>query len=377
MEENNKPTQPAAAPNPVPTPEPAVSQSTAPAPPQQTTPVAGANTNPKKKQVIIGAIIAAVLLAGAIAYGVYAYVTNQPDYMLGKALEQIGKEEALAAKFSVTTGSGSNGSAFTGDIAAREDKAAKASEAVIGIGSGANRVAVTARVFEDTTFLRLGSLSNVPNLVKTLAPGQESTYNTPEFKAALERIDNKWFSLTKDEAAGVAQSTGSAGASGFKPDDFKKAVEIYQKHPFFKADKTFADEAIDGVNTAHFSIKIDKPTYKAFLKELKNANLESFKPTDEDINNSDKDADEFAKSASAEFWIARGSNKFKQMKFAGTESGNETSVVLTMVTELPKFDKLEKPGDAVPFNEFMTLFLGASFEANIEADPLTGEDLNQ
>jgi hypothetical protein len=370
MDDNNKPVQPVVTPSP--TTPPAAAQPTT----QPVMPSGGGA--PKKKSVVIGAVIAAILVVGAIAYGVFVYVTSQPDYMFSKALEQISKEEAFAAKFNVTTGTGDKNSTITGDVAAREDKAAKAGEAVIGIGAGNSRVTLSVRGFEDMTYMRFGSLGNVPNLVKSLSPGQESAYGTPEFKAALERVNNKWFSLTKEEAAGLAQGATSTAATGFKGEDFKKAAEVYQKHPFFKADKSFADEKIDNVNTAHFSIKIDKPTYKAFLTELKNANLESLKPTDDDINNSDKDADDFSKNLAVEFWIARGSNKFKQVKFVNTETGNESTVVLTMVTDLPKFDKLEKPNDSVPFSEIMTLFLGASFGTDLDVDSgLTEEELNR
>ena len=377
MDENNKPVQPATTPNA--TPAPGASTPPQPAAASPDTPVVGTAPSSKKKPgIIAGAIVVALLVAGAIAYGVYAYVTNQPDYMLGKALEQIGKEEALAAKFKVVSGTGDEASTITGDIAGREDKATKAAEAVIGLGSGDSRVTLTARTFEDTTYLRLGSLSNVPNLVKSLAPGQEATYETAEFKAALARINDKWFSLTKEEAAGLAQGATSSTATGFKTQDFQKAVEVYNKHPFFKADKTFADETIDNVNTAHFSIKIDKPAYKAFLTELKAANLESLKPTDEDIAKSDADADEFAKSVAVEFWIARDTKKFKQMKVTNLEQGSESEIVMTFVSELPNFGTLEKPADAASFNEFMTLFLGASFGTDLDVDSgMTEEELNQ
>lgn len=374
MDENNKPVQPAQTPNA--TPSTTAAPATTPVVTQPATTSAPAGKN--KRNIIIGAIIAALVLAGAIAYGVYAYMTNQPDYMLGKALEQISKEEALAAKFKIVSGTGSNVSTITGDIAGREDKAAKAAEAVIGLGSGDSRVTLTARTFEDTTYLRFGSLSNLPNLVKSIDPGQEAIYSNPEFKAPFARINDKWFSLTKEEAAGLAQGATSSAATGFNTQDFQKAVEVYNKHPFFKADKSFADETIDNVNTAHFSIKIDKPTYKAFLTDLKAANLESLKPTDSDIANSDKDADDFAKSVAVEFWVARDTKKFKQMKFVGLEQGNESEIVLTLVSDLPNFGKLEKPADATSFSEFMTLFLGASFGTDLDVDSgMSEEDLNQ
>ncbi|HKX72816.1 MAG TPA: hypothetical protein VJM32_02290 [Candidatus Saccharimonadales bacterium] len=374
MEENNRPVVPNTVPEQTPVAGPAPAPAPAPQPVMQpVTPVVGGKKN--KTQLLAGIIIAALLVAGGIAYAVYAYVTNTPDYLLNQSITQLAKEEAFAAKFKLTSGTESNGVSFSGDIAARGDKATKNGEAVVGIGAGDSRVTITARVLGEETFLRFGSLSNFPNLMKSLSPSQGELYDTPEFKEALGRVNDKWFMLTKEELAGVAQSTAQTDSvNGFKPEDVQKLMDVYNKHPFFKADKTFDDETIDNVKTAHFNIKIDKATYKAFLTELKSANVQSFSVTDSDLNNADKDADDFAKNAAVEFWVARDSKKLKQVKFAGLEAGNQASVVLTFVTELPAFEKLEKPAGATPFSEFMTLLLGPSLgglgESGLEAEDL-------
>lgn len=364
MDENNKPVSPSAAPGQAPAASPTPASATSPQPGMTaTTPVSGGKNN--KKQLLAGIIIAAVLVAGGIAFAVYAYVTNTPDYLLNQSISQLAKEQAIAGKFKLTSGTESNGVSFSGDVAARGDSATKNGEAVIGIGAGDSRVTITTRLIGEEMFLRFGSLSNFGNLMKSLSPSQASIYDTPEFKEALSRVDDKWFSLTKEEVAGLAQSTTeSTSVTGFDPADAQKLAEIYNKHPFFKADKTYDDETIEGVKAAHFSIKIDKPTYKAFLTELKNANLKSFKATDEDINNSDKDADDFAKNAAVEFWVDRNNKKLKQIKFAGLESGSEGSAVMTFVSDLPQFDKLEKPSDTTPFSEFMTMLLGPALSGS-------------
>lgn len=339
-----------------------------PQPPQQpaTTPQPMAQPKKSKTPLIAGLIVAALLVAGAIAYGVYAYITNQPDYLLNKSIEQLGRETAVAAKFKITTGTEANGTTFSGDFAARGDSATKDGEAVIGVGSGDSRVTVNTRIIDETMFLRFGDLDNLGNLMKSLAPGQEGVLDSPEFKQALAGVSDRWFELTKEELANVMQSSGATGATGFKAEDYQRLAEIYNKHQFFRADQSFADEAVEGVNTAHFSIKVDKPTLKAFLKDLKAANLESFTVTDQDINDSDKIADEFSKDIAVEAWVARDSQKLKQIKFVSKEAGSEGSMVLTFVTNLPQFEKLEKPADTTPFSEFMTLLLGPIYSSSLE-----------
>jgi hypothetical protein len=344
---------PATPPPAVPTPQPAVQP-----------PAGSAKKN--KAPLIAGLIVAGLLVAGAVAYGVYAYMTNQPDYLLKRSIEQLSQETVFAAKFKATTGTESNGTTFSGDIAARGDEASKNGEVVVGVGSGDTRVTLTARVISENLFLRFGSLGNFGNLMESLAPGQESGYDTPEFKQALEGVNDKWFSLTKEELANIAQSTGASATSSFKPEDYKKLVEIYNKHQVFRADKTFADETVEGTNTAHFSVKIDKAALKSFLTELKAANLQSFTVTDQDIAEAEKAADDFAKNAVVEFWVARDSQKMKQAKFTSTEAGSEGSLTLTFVTELPQFEKLEEPQGASPFSELMTLILGPMYSTSLQ-----------
>jgi hypothetical protein len=368
MDENKQ----APAPDAEQTPAPALAP---PTPPEQPTPTDPAPTPPitqplapaepvklpgdKKKQVVLAVIIGAIIVLAGAAYAAYAYVTNTPDYLLGKATEQFGKNanNAMAARFKFVSGTESTGVSFSGDFAVHGDSANKNGELLIGFGTGTSRVSLTARSVDDNLYLKAGSLANLPNLLKAFSTESAAVYDTPEMKAALSRIDNKWFSITKSDIQDLGVTSTSISPQ-MKPQELQQVLDIYRKHKVLQADKNYPDEKIDNVNTAHFTLKINKAELVAFMTDLKNANIQSVKVTDEDIQSASKDADNFAKNAVADVWIARDTKQFKQMRFAGIEKGSEGSLTLTFITDVPQFEKLEKPTDALPLNELLTTFLG-------------------
>jgi hypothetical protein len=365
MEENKQSPSPDQTPNPAPAPAPAPQPQpdTTPTPPlsSQPLPPAAPVKAGNKKNMMIAIVVAALLVVAGAAYGVYAYVTNTPDYLLQRATEQFGREanNAMAAKFKVISGTDSASVTFSGDIAVRGDSANKNGEMVMGIGTGDSRVTISARSIDEALFLKAGSLANLPNLLKSFSSDDTaSIYDTAEMKAALARIDGKWFSLTKEDLQGIAGEVTTESTGQVSPEELQKVLDLWRKHKVLKVDKAMNDETIDGVATGHFSIKMDKAELVAFMTEVKNANLKSLKVTDEDIKEAGEAADEFNKEAAVEFWITRDTKKFKQVRFASTEKGSEGNFTLTFVTELPQFEKLEKPADARPFSELLTTFLG-------------------
>jgi hypothetical protein len=367
---------PASAPAPSPTPDP--NAPTPALPNQPLSPAAPVVTKGKNKNLLIAIIAGAVLLVGGVAYGVYAYVTNTPDYMLQRATEQFGREanNAMAAKFKIVGGNDVASMTFNGDIAVRGDAANKNGEVVMGVGSGDSRITVSARSIDESLFLKAGSLANLPNLLKSFSPEGAAVYDTPDMKAALARIDGKWFSITKEDLQGMGAESNDS-TSQPTPEELQKVLDIYRKHKVFQADKVYADEQVEGVASGHFTVKISKTELTAFLTEVKNANLKSIKVTDENINEAGKAADEFAKQGTLDVWITRDTKKFKQIRFASTEKGSEGTFTFTFVTELPQFDKLEKPADARPFSELLTTFLGpTTFDLNA-ASELDQESLLQ
>lgn len=334
----------------------------APSAPESQAVVTGKKSN--KMPLIIGIIIAAVIAVGGIAYGVYAYITNTPDYMLSKATDQIvnsaNNANAMAATFKLTSGTDSTGVNVSGDIAVQSDPANKNnSEVIVGVGSGSSRVVLSAMAVDSSLYIRGTSLANLGNLIGTFDSASATTYNSAEFKSAMQNLENVWFSLSKSDLQDFAPATGSTAVTDTPtPQDIKRVMDIYNKHHIFKADKTFADETIAGVSTAHFNLKVDANELSAFLTDLKNANIKSITVTDQDIKDAQTDATNFSKDTAVDVWISRSTQQFKQIKIASLQKGSEGALTVTLSGQLPKFDKIEKPANAKPFSELFTTLLG-------------------
>lgn len=351
--------------------KPAQAEKTTEQPEQKTSGTPSASQMPdaeasKKKRLFFGIIAVAIIAAGGIAYGVYAYATSTPDYLLSKSLEQLSRESAVAAKFNIAGNISGGNKTLDGDIAMRGEQGSKNGEAVIGIGASDSRVTASFRIIDDVVYMRFGSLANYGNLAKVFTGEDSPMYNSPDFKAMIARVEDKWFSLSKEEAAAFTQGVNKNASfmGGIKIEDIQKTSQIYGKHPFLKVNKSFGDEVIDNVTALHVSLKVDKPTYKAFLQELKAANLETVKVTDDDITNADKDADEVAKNNPIDMWIARDNTKLKKIMIGDKTEGQESVITLIFKTDLPQFGKIEKPSDAQPFSNFLPILLGQPAEPN-------------
>lgn len=354
-------TKPAAAPAPQPTAVPPV------------VPKPAAGGKKMSKNAIVAIVAAVVVVAGAIAYGVYAYMANTPDSLLLSAVDNLKDKKSVAATFKVVTGTDQSGVTISGDVAAAMDSAnSKNGEVIVGLGTGNTRVALNALSLSGTLYLKATGAENLGTFLSSFGSA-DSSVTSPAFTSALKNLNGQWFELTQADVQSVAQSGGNSNVTGaVSPDDLKRVLDIYHQHPFVKADKTYADQVIDNTNTAHFSLKIDAATEAAFLQAVKDANLNTIKVTDDDIAAARKEAATSA-TTTVEVWIARDSRQFKQVKMTNTEKGSESSFTFTLSGTLPTFDKFEKPANTKPASDIMTMLLGSSLSTS---SSLSQDELN-
>lgn len=352
------PDQQPVAPNPQPQPPAPQPQMTAPAPMGGPTPMSGGKK--MSKSAIIGILAAVVVLAGAVAYGVYAYISNTPDNLLLSAVDNLKDKKSLAASYKIVNGTEQNGVTLSGDIAAATDPSnSKNGEAIVGFGSGAKRVAINALSLNGSLYLKAVNAENLGDLLAAFG-SSNNALTSPAFAAELKNLDGQWFEMNATDVQSIAQSSGNSNVSGaVSPEDLKKVMDLYHQHPFIKADKTYADQVVDGANSAHFSVKNDPNTEVAFLQAVKDANLSTIKVTDDDIAKA-KAAPSTISDGSIEIWVARDSRQFKQIKITNTKKGEESAVTLTLMSSLPTFDKFEKPSGVKPISQLFTTLLGPS-----------------
>ncbi|HVI69111.1 MAG TPA: hypothetical protein VM581_01505 [Magnetospirillaceae bacterium] len=315
----------------------------------------GTVTGGKKmnKGLLWGIIVAAIVVIAAGAWAAYAlFFATTPESLMKDAVKNLSQEKTFALDFAV----GGEGASVTGNIAATTDGNDKNGEVIVTFGEGSQSVTLSLLTVDGNVFLKGTNIEQVAPLL-ALYSGNVEAFGSAEFITALKDVNGKWFEVTKEQLEALAEGDGGSTAATVSPQDIKKVIEIYEQHTFVKADKVFADETINGAQSAHFSVKVDKQQQGAFLEALKAANLSTFKLTDKDIETFKTATD--SPTATIELWIGRSTKKFTKVKVAGETNGQPIVVTLTTATP-PTFDKLERPADARPISELLTILLGAS-----------------
>lgn len=325
--------------------------------PQPAVPTGGKKMNKGLLAGIIAAIVL-VLAGGAwIAYAIFSAPT--PESLVKDALKNLSNEKSFAIDFAVS----GDGASLAGSFAAMSDDTDKNGEVILSLGEDGQGIGLRLLTVDGDFFVKVANIEQIAPLLGVYMGDMEAV-TSPEFIATLQSLNDIWFEITKEEFESLTETTEASAANTvtMSQQDIKQVLDLYDKHPFVKADKVFADEAVNGVKSAHFSVKIDKQQEAAFLDALKNANIESIKLTDEQIADFKKATAE--QTAVIELWIARDTKKLTKVLINGEAEGQQVAITLTRSANPPVFDKLERPAESTPIAELMSLLLGTSLPAD-------------
>lgn len=315
----------------------------------------------KKKGLIIGVVISVIVVAVGVGIGIWMYMQNTPDSLMKAAVENIGKEKALAANFTAINGTGQSATTLTGNVAWTTDSAnANNGELMFNINANGSNIGVSLLSLGSNLYLKATGMQNLASLLASSEGMEVSEEMLAQYESILSMIDDQWLSVASSELQSVAGTNGASNVNNLpKQAELAKLAEIYGQNQFIVTDKVYSDEVIEGANCAHFSIKFDSAKYVAFLQAVKNANLSSFTVTDQNIADAKNNASPFA-NMSVEAWITRDTKKFKQIKLTDTSSSNPSTLTATFTSTLPSFDKFEVPAGAMTLNDLMLELMGAN-----------------
>jgi len=336
-------------------------------------PVAASSGKKFNKNMLIGSIVGAVVLAGGIGWAVYAAISNSPDNLMKTAMHNLVTEKQLAGTLKIEAGTAGANTSMTGNFAVAVDpNNDKNSQVIFGLGNGDKRFAASGLVLDKNIYLKLSNAENLSTIFGAAEPSTSAeVFATPQIATMLKNINDQWFELSEQDVkslAGNSGTTSGAAVAGASPEDLKRVMEIYSQHSFIKADQVFADEIVDDTSSAHFSLRLDRDQYIKFMQAVKDANLATIKITDKDIEDAKKEQ-ERPIDGSIEVWIARDSKKFKQLRAVNAKKGEEMAMTLTVSGAIPTFEKYEKPAGTKSISELMTVLLGPSISP-VELDAL-------
>lgn len=311
----------------------------------------------KKRWMLIGLIagIVALLFGGAAAAYFGYYLPNQPENILKSALvNSFSKDKASSLHF---TGTAQISDTATEDGYTIDVTGAMSQEGKLNLS--ANIDALVATVTFDlrsadgkSYFLKLGGLEGAPELL-----AQSGDASLQAYGPILAALNDQWYEINQsliEQLTGTTLETGSLTAA-----DLQKLGQAYDQHPFLAVKETLASETINGRDSYHYKVTVDKTKLKAFVQAVKEAGIDSLKLTQEGVdafNGSLADVD-FSKYP-IDVWIAKDDLLFMQVAFKTEENGSKLDLKLT-ITDYNKPVEVEEPEDAKSIMEA----LGTIYEA--------------
>lgn len=322
----------------------------------------------KKKLGLIALIVAAVLVlfGGAAAYYFAYMVPNKPDNILKAALvNSFSKEKVQSFAFdgslAMTDENGDSLLSATVSGAASQEGPITLSGSVDAVVTNItfDLRSVDGKIF----YAKVGGLSGLPEILEQSGDTSLSVY-----APLLTAIDEQWYEIN---ASLIEQFTGSSSATGTLSEaDMQKLTDAYKKHSFLTVKETLASEEINGVDSHHYLVAIDKTKLKDFVTAIKDANIESLGFTQEMYDGflggiDGVDLTPFA----VEVWIAKDSKLFTKMAYTVENEGLTLAIQVTL-KDYNKSVTVEKPEGAQSILEvisgFYEVFTGGSLPTELE-----------
>lgn len=306
---------------------------------------------PKKKGLLIGlAVVLAVLVLGGGAAAAYysVIVPNKPENVLKAALansfsDKI-KSQHIKGEGKVT--SKADKQSYSADFTGAANSSG-ALQFKMNLDVAVTKANMEIRSVDGKDFyVKVGGLEGLPELMA--AGGEESVASL--YAPMVSGLNNQWIEITESM---ISNLTGQSGTMKLSDADREKLKQAYLDHEFLVIKESLKDEKINGKNSYHYKVAVEKQQLQGFLKAVKDAKIDSLKITQDDLdsfNDSIKDVD-FNKYP-VEVWISKDQKFINQIKFDYQDKESTLTATVT-VTEYNTPVNVTKPSGAKSLMEVL------------------------
>jgi hypothetical protein len=323
----------------------------------------------RKKWLVLGLIVVAVLLIlGGGAAATYYYIANKPENVLKQALANSfdrDKNKTIEYSGAVTFEDGSSGVKLEGTYEGAIDSQTGA------LSLGGQMDALITNVTFDvrstdgkTLYLKVGGLNGLAQL---LASGgvDEADPVAAAYVPLIESLNNQWIEINSSMLGQVGG--GTADTLTLSEEDERKLAEAYEANQFLTVKEALPDEEIGGTNSHHYKLAIDKAKLKSFAKAVKDAGVDSFKVTQEQLDSFNKSVDnENFDNYDLEIWIAKGSKMTKKLALATTDEEGSSVRLSFTIDSYNQPVEVQKPEGAKSLLEVVGDFFGGGLDLSSE-----------
>lgn len=341
------------------TAEPVATDTTAPA-----AVVAGATTtgglasggkSKRKIWLLAGIIAAAVLLIAGAASAYYMVIVPSQSSKITQDVitNTLDNKKFTSGTFEGELGiSGGQAGQVISSVGfeAASDNEKGAFDAKITVNTAVAKINLDARSTDGKSYyVKLSGLNGLDKLIGSYAGALAGQESAAQYSAILSQVNNQWFVIDQSLLSQVPGIESLGAGDSVSPEDAKRIGEMYKKHPFMTVNERLDDEKIHGVDSYHIKATIDKEQLKAFLSEVKAANIKGAKVDQSMIDDLGK-AD-FGKYP-FELWIAKKERVLTQFVLNFDESGSSYKLRIAL-KDINKSVTVEQPKDAKSILELM------------------------
>ena len=347
--------------------------------PQVTQPKQPIEDNTKKKRKVpkwaypVVAMFAVLLLAGS-GFAVYQKVMSSPEVIARDAIVNSLAAETVSFEADIEFQLEGSEDIFSGVKLTGQSDSSGNVNAELGLDLVFSQIDIAMKAIDEIVYLKASGLGLFSSLLAESTGGLVSEDDSGDLIASIE---DQWIEIDPSTVPGLEDLTFSE--TTLSKEDQEKLEDLFFSNVFLTVDEDLGVEDVDGVESYHYKIGIDKEKLKEFVAEAEESNivqddsLVDLSSISEDIDNTDFESIEL------EVWISKADRLFTKISFSGNDNEGSYSVSLMLKDYNQEIDT-NVPQDVKTFEEVFSAF-GSSFGAEAavmsESDSATEDETSE
>ncbi len=331
----------------------------------------------KKKLIIAGAV--AVVLLGGGAAGAMWWTSPQKTFDDMMSSYELPTSARVKGTMDITP---SSGMPVTVGFTTKFADGRSNSDLSLKMDAGAMKLDFTGAFATGDNKSLYFKVNDIRKTVESLA-GSNTWMVEETYGEIINKVDGKWVEVTESDMKDASKDSGTdfgcvsdALVKITKDTTYvKDAYAIYEKNKYMSLKETIGSESVDGRDSHHFMVAVDKAKMDAFNKAMEKSKIavDLKKCMTASDDTAAFDATE-STSPKLEIWADKWSHKLTKIVMTQDQEG--TTVKLTATFDYAK-QTVSTPKADTQFKDLMELMGGSGGSFMQTTDDASGIDLTQ
>lgn len=281
-----------------------------------------------KKPLFIALAVLLVLVSGGVAGALW---WTGPQKTFDDAFNpSISMPKGGTAKGSIVVTS-STGPGVTVEFDTKVRGLATNTSLAFKVDAGAMKVDISGGVATDTNKNLYFKINDVRKTVNAFAGGNSDMIDQ-YYGSLIDKIDGKWVQMTEADLKEATKDSGTDMScvldkiAKIEADKSyaEDTAQIYSQNKYFSIKETLASEKIDGQDSHHYKVAIDKAKEESFNKVMRNSKLmKEIKKCVTDPSSLDEESSrvETSSDPTIEVWVNKWTHRLNKLVVSDDQSG--------------------------------------------------------